>query len=116
MESFLSGLELKRTVFRSDHASNWLILKGTLGTDKERVITSYSIHYTKLYEFENAVGEADDHQILDGLFPQIMVDSENLRFIKNTSRHRIDVLSRGKVTPDRLLYDNSGIRFGSTDG
>ena len=38
MEHFLSGLELKRTVFRSDHASNWLILKGTLGADKERLL------------------------------------------------------------------------------
>jgi radical SAM superfamily enzyme YgiQ (UPF0313 family) len=38
MERFLSGLELKRTVFRSDHASNWLILKGTLGADKERLL------------------------------------------------------------------------------
>jgi radical SAM superfamily enzyme YgiQ (UPF0313 family) len=39
MEAFLSMLELKRTVFRSDHASNWLILKGTLGADKERLLT-----------------------------------------------------------------------------
>jgi hypothetical protein len=31
-------LELKRTVFRSDHASNWLILKGTLGLDKPRLL------------------------------------------------------------------------------
>ncbi|MBL8426364.1 MAG: radical SAM protein [Dechloromonas sp.] len=38
MERFLSGLELKRTVFRSDHASNWLVLKGTLGSDKERLL------------------------------------------------------------------------------
>ncbi len=38
MERFLAGLELKRTVFRSDHASNWLILKGTLGADKERLL------------------------------------------------------------------------------
>jgi len=38
MEQFLSHLELKRTVFRSDHASNWLILKGTLGADKERLL------------------------------------------------------------------------------
>lgn len=39
MACFLSGLELKRTVFRSDHASNWLVLKGTLGADKERLLT-----------------------------------------------------------------------------
>ncbi len=38
MEHFLGGLELDRTVFRSDHASNWLILKGTLGTDKARLL------------------------------------------------------------------------------
>lgn len=39
MACFLAGLELKRTVFRSDHASNWLVLKGTLGADKERLLT-----------------------------------------------------------------------------
>ena len=38
MERLLSALELKRTVFRSDHASNWLVLKGTLGADKERLL------------------------------------------------------------------------------
>ena len=37
-EQLLSALELKRTVFRSDHASNWLVLKGTLGTDKSRLL------------------------------------------------------------------------------
>ncbi len=39
MEQFLSRLELRRTVFRSDHASNWLILKGTLGAEKERLLS-----------------------------------------------------------------------------
>ena len=38
MELFLSELELRRTIFRSDHASNWLILKGTLGVDKPRLL------------------------------------------------------------------------------
>jgi radical SAM superfamily enzyme YgiQ (UPF0313 family) len=38
MLQFLQALELKRTVFRSDHASNWLVLKGTLGADKERLL------------------------------------------------------------------------------
>ena len=38
MEAFLERLELKRTVIRSDHASNWLVLKGTLGADKERLL------------------------------------------------------------------------------
>lgn len=39
MEILLSTLELERTIFRSDHASNYLILKGTLNKDKERLLT-----------------------------------------------------------------------------
>lgn len=38
MERLLTGLELKRTVFRSDHASNWLVLKGNLPVDKARLL------------------------------------------------------------------------------
>lgn len=38
MRHFIGALELRRTVFRSDHASNWLLLKGTLGADKERLL------------------------------------------------------------------------------
>lgn len=38
MERFISALELRRTVFRSDHASNWLVLKGTLGAEKQRLL------------------------------------------------------------------------------
>jgi hypothetical protein len=39
MERFVGGLDLERTVFRSDHASNWLVLKGTLGADKARLLS-----------------------------------------------------------------------------
>ncbi|EXI84073.1 MAG: Oxygen-independent coproporphyrinogen-III oxidase 1 [Candidatus Accumulibacter regalis] len=38
MDAFLDQLQLTRTVFRSDHASNWLVLKGTLGADKQRLL------------------------------------------------------------------------------
>ena len=38
MEAFISALDLKRTVFRSDHASNRLVLKGTLGAEKPRLL------------------------------------------------------------------------------
>ena len=38
MAQFLRALELERTVFRSDHASNWLVLKGVLGAEKERLL------------------------------------------------------------------------------
>ena len=39
METFISALELKRTVFRSDHVSNRLVLKGTLGAEKPRLLS-----------------------------------------------------------------------------
>lgn len=38
MRRFLEALELDDTVFRSDHASNWLALKGTLNADKDRLL------------------------------------------------------------------------------
>lgn len=38
MEMLLSNLELEKTIFRSDHASNYLVLKGTLNQDKERLL------------------------------------------------------------------------------
>lgn len=38
VERLLRGLELRDTVFRSDHASNYLVLKGSLGADKQRLL------------------------------------------------------------------------------
>jgi len=39
MEILLSELELEKTIFRSDHASNYLVLKGVLGSDKETLLS-----------------------------------------------------------------------------
>ncbi len=38
MGIFLKHLDLKQTVFRSDHASNYLVLKGILSKDKEMLL------------------------------------------------------------------------------
>lgn len=38
LQRFISQLQLEKTVFRSDHASNYLPLKGTLGADKQRFL------------------------------------------------------------------------------
>ena len=38
VERLLQRLELRDTVFRSDHASNYLVLKGILGADKARLL------------------------------------------------------------------------------
>ena len=38
MLTLLEHLELDNTIFRSDHASNYLVLKGTLGKDKQKLV------------------------------------------------------------------------------
>lgn len=38
MRRFIGALDLDDTVFRSDHASNWLVLKGRLNRDKDRLL------------------------------------------------------------------------------
>ncbi len=40
MYQLLDALDLKQTIFRSDHASNYLSLKGTLGKDKGKLLDS----------------------------------------------------------------------------
>ncbi|GAB3091904.1 radical SAM protein [Aestuariicella hydrocarbonica] len=38
MKTLLQTLELQQTIFRSDHASNYLVLKGVLGKDKAAML------------------------------------------------------------------------------
>jgi radical SAM superfamily enzyme YgiQ (UPF0313 family) len=40
MELMLEHTELDRTIFRSNHVSNFLVLKGTLSRDKEKLLNS----------------------------------------------------------------------------
>ena len=39
IEMLIDNTQLTNTVFRSDHASNYLVLKGVLGEDKERLLS-----------------------------------------------------------------------------
>ncbi len=43
----VASLELEDTVFRSDHASNYLVLKGNLGADKERLLNTIDLAINK---------------------------------------------------------------------
>lgn len=42
MQTLLSELALTKTIFRSDHASNYLVLKGVLGKDKQQLLNQVS--------------------------------------------------------------------------
>jgi radical SAM superfamily enzyme YgiQ (UPF0313 family) len=43
IRTFISYLELNDTVFRSDHASNYLVLKGNLGADKQAMLNQIDL-------------------------------------------------------------------------
>ncbi len=47
LKHFISHLELNNTIYRSDHASNYLPLKGTLGKDKQALLDQID---TALYQ------------------------------------------------------------------
>lgn len=50
MQIFINHLELEETIFRSDHASNNLILKGVLGRNKEKFLKQieFAINHPEL--------------------------------------------------------------------
>lgn len=43
MKLLMENLDLNKTIFRSDHASNYLILKGILGKDKGRILEEINL-------------------------------------------------------------------------
>lgn len=56
IQTFIGATELKSSIFRSDHASNHLVLKGVLGKDKQAMLgqVGQAIEYYKQHpEFEH---------------------------------------------------------------
>jgi len=56
MKTFINGLQLDNTIFRSDHVSNHMVLKGVLGRDKQRLLGEIDQaidHFTQHPEFEH---------------------------------------------------------------
>ena len=43
MHTLLNHLELEQTIFRSDHASNYLVLKGVFGKDKAKLLAQVAL-------------------------------------------------------------------------
>jgi radical SAM superfamily enzyme YgiQ (UPF0313 family) len=43
MQTFIGATELASTIFRSDHVSNHMVLKGVLGKDKERMMSQIDV-------------------------------------------------------------------------
>ncbi|MCP4877520.1 MAG: radical SAM protein [Gammaproteobacteria bacterium] len=56
MKALIEATELENTIFRSDHVSNHMVLKGVLGKDKRRLLSQIDesiLYFKKHPEFEN---------------------------------------------------------------
>ncbi len=59
------------------------------------------------YRLEDAVGEAEDQDVLDGLLPQVVVDAVYLVFVEYTVERAVQLRRAGQVMAERLLYDDA---------
>ena len=55
---------------------------------------------------EDAVGEAEDHQVLDGLLAQVVIDAVDLRLAEGRGQFLVQGTGGGDVAAERLLDDD----------
>ena len=55
---------------------------------------------------EDAVPEPEDHQVPDGLLPEVVVDAVDLRLAEDPEHLAVELLRRVEVPPERLLDDD----------
>src|SRR5262249_19708297 len=60
--------------------------------------------------------ESEEHHVMDWSFSQIMIDAEDVLFVKSTEQNLVKRLRRGQVVAEGLFDDDAGaastIRFG----
>ena len=56
---------------------------------------------------ENAVGEAESQNVLDGLFAQVMIDAINLVFVRNLQQLLVQRLGGFEIVAERLFDDDA---------
>ena len=55
---------------------------------------------------DHAIGEAEDHQVLNGFLAEIVVDAENLFFSENFFQLFVQLLCRRQIVAERLFHDD----------
>src|ERR1022692_4973291 len=58
---------------------------------------------------QEAVGEAKEQKIENGLFTKVVVDAKDSRFRKHGMKSGIQLLRRGEIVPEGLLDNHSSI-------
>ncbi len=57
---------------------------------------------------EYGIGKTQGQDVLHGLFTEVVVDAVNLVFVEDLVERGVELLGRGQVAPERLLYDQPG--------
>ena len=56
---------------------------------------------------EDAIGPAEDEDVLDGLLPEVVVDPVDLILAPRRCHHLVERPRRGQIAPERLLDDDA---------
>ncbi len=64
------------------------------------------------HRLEDGVGEAEDHDVLDGLFAQVVIDAIDLAFVEDLVDLRVERLRAGQIVAERLLDDDAYVAVG----
>ncbi len=56
---------------------------------------------------DDVVGKAEDHDVLHGLFAEVMIDAVDLLFGQNLVQFLIQLLGRFEIVTKRLFDDNA---------
>src|SRR5215470_9458917 len=57
--------------------------------------------------FHKCVGEAESQYVVDRALTQVVVDSEDIAFVKSPKQNPVQFLSRCEVVAERFLHDDS---------
>ncbi len=57
---------------------------------------------------DHAVGEAENHQVLDGFLAEVMVNTENLFFRQNLLKLFVQLLRGREIVTERFFHDDAG--------
>src|SRR5688500_18758030 len=88
----------------------YLLVEGTAPLDAEFLCHRdlHPLGVTRVpHRFHERIRETKHQQILDGLFAEIMVDAQDLRFIEYLQQRLVQFVRTREIAAERLLDDDA---------
>src|SRR5262249_24108729 len=104
------GSELKDVAL--DHVAEGArgFVEAAAAFDAERLARGelHMIHIVAIpNRLQNAVAEAMDEQVLNGVLTEIVIDPIDLRFVEDAKHDLVELLGRSKIAAERLFDDDA---------